>query len=68
MSVKIEISIACDKEGCLTSIGGAPTEKARAIRAVAKGYGWKLGKQRDFCPKHAAEIAEAIKNAAAGNL
>ncbi len=65
MSTVRYVSVACDKCPQQTAYAVA---SARAIRAKAKENGWKLGKSKDFCPSCAAEIAEAVKAAQAGNL
>lgn len=65
MSMSTLIVLNCDK--CQeVSYRGLTGTKAREIRAAAKKDGWKLGKQKDFCPSCAKEIAEAVKNAALG--
>lgn len=67
MSIAKTVTLLCDKCG-KAKFAGVVGEGVRAIRAMAKHDGWKLGRQKDFCPSCAAEIAEAIKAAQAGNL
>lgn len=65
MSNNRYFTVRCDK--CETETGPA-IAKPRAIRAELKVAGWKLGKQKDFCPGCAKDIAAAVENAKAGNL
>lgn len=67
MSVAKSVNVLCDKCG-EKKFTGVVGEGTRVVRAMAKHDGWKLGKQKDFCPVCAKEIAETIKQASQGNL
>lgn len=55
MSMSTIVRVLCDKS--VDAFDGEPGQKAREVRAAAKAEGWKLGREKDFCP----QCAEAIK-------
>ena len=59
MSMLTYVTVRCDK--CGIPLTGDQDDKARIVRATAKAKGWKLGKQKDFCPICKEAIAEQIK-------
>lgn len=53
MSMSLMVQVRCDK--CTEFFEGELGEKSRTVRAEAKKAKWRLGREKDLCPKCAAQ-------------
>lgn len=58
---ELKVTVKCDK--CGTHREGS---SRKAIRSAAKAAGWRLGKDKDFCPDCDAELQKKAKQVLAG--
>ena len=61
---EVIVQVQCDKCNKLHPITG---DGARAAKDFAREAGWKLGKQKDYCPQCSADINEQIRKIREGS-
>ena len=61
MSTVTYVRVRCNKCGDESNTDFITWQKPREVRANAKAQGWKLGKQKDYCPSCSADINEQIR-------